>query len=75
MISYRFSNISMNWAKEEVIGTLAYFSKTATDFVEYCKPLIPCVSRLRRAVFPGGEMWDEGFYRSMKEILYEALRT
>ncbi|KAK3947615.1 hypothetical protein QBC32DRAFT_80510 [Pseudoneurospora amorphoporcata] len=52
------------------------FIKCAEEyFTPYYQPLIPCVNRLRKAVFPNGGRWekeDEGLYSRMRRILKEA---
>ena len=48
---------------------------TLEHFTEYYQPLIPCVNRLRRKVFPGGGRWKDPnpkLYVEMKEILLTA---
>ncbi|PVH90119.1 hypothetical protein DM02DRAFT_548401, partial [Periconia macrospinosa] len=44
-------------------------------FTPYFQPLIPCVNRLRRKVFPSGVRWRDPnpkLYLEMKEILQAA---
>jgi len=44
-------------------------------FTEYYEPLIPCLNRLRGAVFPDGGRWkikDRELYSGMKEIIHKA---
>jgi len=44
-------------------------------FTEYYKPLVPCLNRLKRVVFPEGRRWkseDRELYARMKEIIREA---
>lgn len=52
------------------------FKKEVNDiFTPHCKPLIPCIERLRRAVFPDGRSWereDRELYSRMMLILEEA---
>jgi hypothetical protein len=41
-------------------------------FTKYYRPLIPCINKLRKAVFPNGRRWakeDPGLYDRMKAIL------
>ena len=48
---------------------------TTEYFTEHYKPLIACVIRLRRVVFPGGVSWkteDPGLYSRMKTVLHDA---
>ncbi|OAQ62490.1 serine threonine-protein kinase sgk2 [Purpureocillium lilacinum] len=49
------------------------FCQTAEEnFTTYYQPLIPCVNRLRKVVFPNGRRWvseDDTLYLSMKNIL------
>ncbi|KAF1972044.1 hypothetical protein BU23DRAFT_645390 [Bimuria novae-zelandiae CBS 107.79] len=49
------------------------FRKTTLEhFTDYYQPLIPCVNRLRRKIFPGGGRWrvpNPKLYDEMKEIL------
>lgn len=53
------------------------FSKTTSQyFTAYYQPLIPCIKRLRNAVFPNGkrrESQDKGLYGEMREIFRKAL--
>ncbi|TWU70363.1 hypothetical protein ED733_000050, partial [Metarhizium rileyi] len=52
------------------------FRQTAEEnFTAYYQPLIPCVNRLRKAVFPNGRRWvseDDTLYLSMRSILRES---
>lgn len=73
-----------NFADTEELATLklgivsddTIFHKTAQEyFTEYYQPLIPCVNRLRRKIFPGGGRWrvpNPKLYDEMKEILRTA---
>ncbi|KAH8696886.1 hypothetical protein GQ44DRAFT_779472 [Phaeosphaeriaceae sp. PMI808] len=58
------------------IGDERDFLRTAEEnFTPYYHPLIPCVNRLRRKVFPNGGRWrdpDPNLYSDMKEILRTA---
>ncbi|KAF2623840.1 hypothetical protein BU25DRAFT_433900 [Macroventuria anomochaeta] len=61
------------------LGTVSdddIFRKTTLEhFTEYYQPLIPCVNRLRRKVFPVGRRWKDPnpkLYVEMKEILRTA---
>jgi len=61
------------------LGTVSddeIFRKTTLEhFTEYYQPLIPCVNRLRRKIFPGGGRWrapNPKLYLDMKEILRAA---
>ncbi|KAF1359118.1 hypothetical protein EJ07DRAFT_120978 [Lizonia empirigonia] len=61
------------------LGTVSdddIFRKTTLEhFTEYYQPLIPCVNKLRRKVFPGGGRWKDPnpkLYVEMKEILRTA---
>jgi protein kinase-like protein len=48
---------------------------TEETFTSYHLPLIPCVNRLRRRVFPNGERWkkpDPNLYSDMMKILRNA---
>ncbi|KAF2184557.1 hypothetical protein K469DRAFT_579210, partial [Zopfia rhizophila CBS 207.26] len=52
-----------------------FFKITEINFTLYYQPLIPCVNRLRRKVFPGGGRWRDPnpkLYLEMKEILRAA---
>ncbi|KAF1345648.1 hypothetical protein EJ07DRAFT_169940 [Lizonia empirigonia] len=58
------------------LGTISdkeIFRKTTLEhFTEYYQPLIPCVNRLRRKIFPGGGRWrvpNPNLYLDIKEIL------
>ncbi|KAK8007111.1 cystathionine gamma-synthase [Apiospora arundinis] len=61
-----------------VIAEEDVFQTTVADaFTMYYKPLAPCISRLRKVVFPGGGRWkkeNKGLYDSMKEFLRQAQR-
>jgi hypothetical protein len=61
------------------LGTVSdndIFHKTIQEnFTECYQPLLPCVNRLRRKIFPGGGRWREPnpkLYAEMKEILRTA---
>jgi hypothetical protein len=61
------------------LGTVSdndIFRKTTQEnFTEYYQPLLPCVNRLRKKIFPGGGRWREPnpkLYVEMKEILRTA---
>ncbi|KAF3492096.1 uncharacterized protein GIQ15_01613 [Arthroderma uncinatum] len=52
-----------------------FLKSTAEHFTEYYRPLVPCVNKLRRVVFPNGGRWkspDKSLYSSMREVLREA---
>ncbi|KAF1946032.1 hypothetical protein EJ02DRAFT_431241 [Clathrospora elynae] len=58
------------------LGTVSdneIFCKTTLEnFTDYYQPLIPCVHRLRRKIFPGGGRWrvpNAQLYHDMKQIL------
>ena len=63
-------------SKKGVVDDERDFLKTAEEnFTPYYQPLIPCVNRLRRKVFPGGGRWrvpNPKLYLDMKEILRAA---
>jgi hypothetical protein len=49
-----------------------FLNRITKAFTPYYQPLIPCVNRLRRAVFPMDKPWeneDKTLYSQMKEIL------
>jgi hypothetical protein len=49
-----------------------FLNRITKAFTPYYQPLIPCVNRLRRAVFPTDKPWeneDKTLYSRMKEIL------
>jgi hypothetical protein len=58
------------------IGDERDFVRTAEEnFTPYYQPLIPCVNRLRRKVFPNGGRWRDPnpkLYFEMKQILRTA---
>jgi serine/threonine protein kinase len=61
------------------LGTVSdndIFRKTTQEnFTEYYQPLLPCVNRLRKKIFPSGGRWREPnpkLYAEMKEILRTA---
>jgi hypothetical protein len=60
-------------AKKGVVDVERAFLKTAqTNFTPYYQPLLPCVNRLRRKVFPNGERWrspNPQLCLDMKQIL------
>ncbi|KAK3364743.1 hypothetical protein B0T24DRAFT_418960 [Lasiosphaeria ovina] len=61
--------------KGEVIDERDFLGKAERHFSSYYQPLIPCVNKLRKAVFPDGRRWrrrEPALYSSMKEILREA---
>jgi len=52
-----------------------FLNSARVNFTPHYKPLIPCVNRLRRKVFPNGERWKKpelGLYESMTDILRQA---
>ncbi|KAH6604461.1 serine threonine- kinase sgk2 [Trichoderma cornu-damae] len=62
------------------LGTVtdaALFNRTLADHVtDHYKSLIPCLSKLREMVFPGGTKWKKenmGLYDSFQKALREAL--
>jgi hypothetical protein len=63
-------------SKKGVVDDERDFLKTAEEnFTLYYQPLIPCVNRLRRKVFPGGGRWRNPslkLYDEMKNILRTA---
>ncbi|KAJ6436591.1 Sulfatase domain containing protein [Purpureocillium lavendulum] len=63
-------------SKKGVISDEEDFLNSATvNFTPHYKPLIPCVNRLRRKVFPNGERWKKpelGLYELMTDILRQA---
>jgi len=63
-------------SKKGVISDEEDFLNSArVNFTPHYKPLIPCVNRLRRKVFPNGERWKKpelGLYESMTDILRQA---
>jgi hypothetical protein len=62
--------------KSGTIGDERDFITTAKEnFTPYYQPLIPCVDRLRRKIFPGCGRWrvpNPKLYDEMKEILRTA---
>jgi len=62
--------------KKGVVGDERDFLKAVeATFTPYYQPLIPCVNRLRRKVFPDGRRWrvpNPKLYDEMKEILQTA---
>ncbi|KAF2844618.1 hypothetical protein T440DRAFT_523364 [Plenodomus tracheiphilus IPT5] len=62
--------------KKGEVGDERDFLKAAEEnFTPYYQPLIPCVNRLRRKIFPGGGRWripNPKLYDEMKEILRTA---
>jgi hypothetical protein len=63
-------------SKKGIVDDERDFFKTAEEnFTQYYQPLIPCVNRLRRKVFPGGRRWrypNPKLYDEMKKILRKA---
>jgi hypothetical protein len=52
-----------------------FLNRITKAFTPYYQPLIPCVNKLRRAVFPMDKPWekeDKTLYSRMKEILRAA---
>ena len=44
-------------------------------YTDHCKPLLPCLKELHKAVFPGGRRWfseHQELYFDMKRILEKA---
>ncbi|RMI96855.1 hypothetical protein CDV36_016293 [Fusarium kuroshium] len=66
-------------SKVGTIGDESIFLKIADEsFSVHYQPLIPCVNRLRRKVFPNGERWkteDLDLYFRMKQVLRAAGET
>ncbi|KAF2175149.1 hypothetical protein K469DRAFT_80264 [Zopfia rhizophila CBS 207.26] len=62
--------------KKGIVGDERDFLKTVeATFTPYYQPLIPCVNRLRRKVFPDGKRWRDPnptLYLEMEEILQAA---
>ncbi|KAL5398112.1 hypothetical protein PMIN03_012809 [Paraphaeosphaeria minitans] len=62
--------------KKGLVSDERDFLKTAEGkFTDHYQPLIPCVNKLRRKVFPGGGRWRElnlTLYDEIKEILRAA---
>jgi serine/threonine protein kinase len=61
--------------KGQVSDEEDFIKRAEKNFTPYYQPLIRCVNRLRRKVFPNGERWkkpEPELYASMKEILREA---
>ena len=69
-----------NYAEPAVLanqktGEMSNFKREEKPYTEYCRPLVPCLEKLRKAIFPGrGEekIEDERLYCSMISILTEA---
>ncbi|KAL5406572.1 hypothetical protein PMIN04_012011 [Paraphaeosphaeria minitans] len=65
-------------AKKGVVDDERDFLRIVGEtFTPYYQPLIPCINKLRRKVFPGGGRWrdpNEKLYDEMKEILRAARR-
>ncbi|KAL5430091.1 hypothetical protein PMIN06_012610, partial [Paraphaeosphaeria minitans] len=63
-------------AKKGVVDDERDFLRIAGEtFTPYYQPLIPCINKLRRKVFPGGGRWRDPnpkLYDEMKEILRAA---
>jgi hypothetical protein len=60
-------------AKKGVVDDERDFLKTAqTNFTPHYQPLLPCVHRLRKKVFPNGERWrspNPQLCLDMKQVL------
>jgi hypothetical protein len=73
-----------NFADTEELATMKLgivsddeiFNTTVMEnFTEHYKPLIPCIKKLRRKVFPGGGRWrvsNPKLYEEMKKLLKTA---
>ena len=51
------------------------FEGNVAGFTSYCKPLIPCVKKLHKYVFPNGNRWlgeNNELYSQMKAVLDKA---
>lgn len=56
-------------------GEMSHFYRNQTPYTEYCKPLVSCLVKLQKAIFPNGKVWeieDALLYSKMKRILREA---
>jgi hypothetical protein len=64
-------------SKIGIISEEADFLSTVMDsFTDYFQPLVRCINRLRRVVFPDGKRRkspDETLYSQMAEILLDAM--
>ena len=52
-----------------------FLSEMSDNFSEYCKPMIPCMEKLWKEVFPGGHRWlreDRELYSQMVAVLVRA---
>jgi hypothetical protein len=53
-----------------------FLATVSKNFTRYFRPLIPCINRLRKVVFPAGRRWkieNENLYSEMKAVLREAI--
>ncbi|KAK3383803.1 hypothetical protein B0T24DRAFT_688486 [Lasiosphaeria ovina] len=73
--NYESDDIVIVEKKGEVTDEREFLGKAERRFSSYYQPLIPCVNRLRKTVFPDGRRWkrpEPALYSLMKEILREA---
>jgi len=65
------ATLKAGWVVEEE----NFNKKVDENFTAYCKPLIPCLQELRKAVFPGGKRRldkDQELYSRMRLVLEKA---
>ncbi|KAF7867284.1 hypothetical protein EAF04_005367 [Stromatinia cepivora] len=66
-------------AKTGMIVDEARFEKRVVpNFTKYCTPLIPCIQKLRKVVFPDGKPWsreDRQVYSHMKSVIEESIQA
>lgn len=51
------------------------FKEVDENFAAYCTPLIPCIRKLQKVVFPVRKRWlgkDQQLYSRMKSVLQKA---
>ncbi|PHH63861.1 hypothetical protein CDD81_5418 [Ophiocordyceps australis] len=68
------SDDQLAWVKSGLIS-LDFLNTAKANFTPFFQPLIPCVDRLRRKVFPNDHSWkeeDPGLYSKMREVLQAA---
>ena len=56
-------------------GEMNLFERNQKPYTEYCKPLVPCLEKLQKAIFSNGreeKIEDARLYSKMKSILREA---
>jgi serine/threonine protein kinase len=62
----------------EITNEADFLRRAHVNFTDFYRPLIPCINKLRRVVFPGGVRWENenlALYGDMKQVLFEAMNN